>query len=79
MIATALTSNEARYSKGTQQITLLPQNEIPESTLLLTGTGAGVLFKPANIWRQGFYLQVGDTVRTEATFLGHLSNQVVSP
>ena len=79
MIATALTSNETRYSKGTQQIALLPENEIPDSTLLLTGTGAGVLFKPANIWRQGFYLQDGDTVRTEATFLGHLSNQVVSP
>jgi hypothetical protein len=35
-----------------------------------------VIFKPANIWNQGFYLQAGDVVRTEATYLGHLENRV---
>lgn len=45
-------------------------------TLVLTGTAAGVLFKPANIWSQGFYLQAGCVVRTEATYLGHLETQL---
>jgi len=42
----------------------------------LTGTGAGVLFKPLNIWGQQFYLQPGDVVRTQATYLGHLTNTI---
>jgi 2-keto-4-pentenoate hydratase/2-oxohepta-3-ene-1,7-dioic acid hydratase in catechol pathway len=35
-----------------------------------------VLFKPLNIWGQQFYLQPGDVVRTQATYLGHLTNRI---
>lgn len=51
-------------------MSLLPRLFIPSSTLMLTGTAAGVLFQPANIWNEGFYLQPGDVVRTVTTFLG---------
>jgi len=64
------------YRKGDEPVSLLPHGRIPRGTLILTGTAAGVLFKPLNLWRQGFYLQPGDVVRTEATYLGHLENTV---
>jgi 2-keto-4-pentenoate hydratase/2-oxohepta-3-ene-1,7-dioic acid hydratase in catechol pathway len=67
------------YRRGNERVSLLPHGYIPKGTLMLTGTAAGVLFKPANIWNQGFYLQAGDVVRTEATYLGHLENTVEAP
>lgn len=73
----ALQSHGSQYTKGEDQIPLMPGKTIPQGTLILTGTAAGVLFKPLNIWNQGFYLQPGDHVRTEATFLGHLENKIV--
>ena len=72
----AFENQHAAYLKGDQPIALLPHENIPKGTLILTGTAAGVLFKPANIWNQAFYLQAGDVVRTEATYLGHLENTV---
>ena len=72
----ALTDAEVPYQKGTDTVPLLPSNEIRQNSLILTGTGAGVLFKPLNIWGQHFYLQRGDVVRTEATYLGHLVNRI---
>jgi len=76
IVSQAFQNQSADYRKGDESVSLLPQGFIPRSTLILTGTAAGVLFKPANIWNQGFYLQPGDVVRTEATFLGHLANTV---
>ena len=57
-------------------VPLLPEGHIPRGTLILTGTAAGVIFKPANIWLQAVYLARGDQVRTEATHLGHLDNTI---
>jgi 2-keto-4-pentenoate hydratase/2-oxohepta-3-ene-1,7-dioic acid hydratase in catechol pathway len=76
IIAQAFASQDADYRRGDEPVSLLPHGEIPRGTLILTGTAAGVLFKPVNIWNQGFYLQAGDVVRTEATYLGHLENTV---
>ena len=76
IVAKALTDAEVPYQKGTDTVPLLPSNEIRQNSLILTGTGAGVLFKPLNIWGQHFYLQRGDVVRTEATYLGHLVNRI---
>jgi 2-keto-4-pentenoate hydratase/2-oxohepta-3-ene-1,7-dioic acid hydratase in catechol pathway len=76
IVSKAFEDRHADYRKGDEPVSLLPHGFIPGSTLILTGTAAGVLFKPANIWNQGFYLQPGDVVRTEATFLGHLNNTV---
>lgn len=75
----AFENQEADYRRGDERVSLLPHGYIPKGTLILTGTAAGVLFKPANIWNQGFYLQAGDVVRTEATYLGHLENAVEAP
>jgi len=76
IVSQAFRNQNADYRKGDEPVSLLPLGLIPGSTLILTGTAAGVLFKPANIWNQGFYLQPGDVVRTEATYLGHLENTV---
>ena len=72
----ALKDADMLYQRGDNAVPLLPSNHIPKGTLILTGTGAGVLFKPLNIWGQHFYLQAGDVVRTQATYLGHLNNRI---
>jgi 2-keto-4-pentenoate hydratase/2-oxohepta-3-ene-1,7-dioic acid hydratase in catechol pathway len=64
------------FLDGEEPVSLLPAGGIPRGTLILTGTAAGVLFKPVNVWNQGFYLQRGDRVITRATFLGHLDNRI---
>jgi 2-keto-4-pentenoate hydratase/2-oxohepta-3-ene-1,7-dioic acid hydratase in catechol pathway len=76
IISQAFEQRQADYRKGDDPVALLPHGGIPGATLILTGTAAGVIFKPANIWNQQFYLQAGDVVRTEATYLGHLENRV---
>ena len=76
LVSQAFSNQEATYWKGKEPVSLLPLGYIPKGTLILTGTGAGVMFKPVNIWNQGFYLQAGDLVRTEASYLGHLENRV---
>lgn len=64
------------FLNGEDPVSLLPAGGIPRGTLILTGTAAGVLFKPVNIWNQGFYLQRGDHLITRATFLGHLDSRI---
>lgn len=76
IVSQAFKHQDTVFLKGAEAVMLLPNGDIPRGTLILTGTAAGVLFKPLNIWNQGFYLQPGDVVRTEATYLGHLSNTV---
>ena len=76
IIDKALNDADMLYQQGDNTIPLLPSDHIPKGTLILTGTGAGVLFKPLNIWGQQFYLQAGDVVRTQATYLGHLTNRI---
>lgn len=76
IVSQALEDRDMKYQQANEQLPLLPHSHIPKGTLVLTGTAAGVLFKPANIWNQGFYLQAGDVVRTESTYLGHLENTV---
>ena len=76
IVSQAFAMKDADYRKGDESVSLLPLGNIPRGTPILTGTAAGVIFKPANIWNQGFYLQNGDVVRTEASYLGHLENRV---
>ena len=76
IVAKALEDVALRYQKGSDPVPLLPGNAIRRNSLILTGTGAGVLFKPLNIWGQQFYFQRSDVVRTEATYLGHLVNRI---
>ena len=76
IIAGAFRNSGTEYRTSDGAVQLLPSGHIPKGSLILTGTAAGVLFKPLNFWHQGFYLQPGDVVRTEATYLGYLSNTV---
>lgn len=50
---------------------------IPAGTIIFSGTPAGVLFKPLNLWNHWAYLQPGDEVIMRAEYLGSLRNQVV--
>ncbi|MEH6558430.1 MAG: fumarylacetoacetate hydrolase family protein [Oceanicoccus sp.] len=76
IIRQSFEKKDDRYLNGDSTVELLPSGIIPSGTLILTGTAGGVIFKPVNIWNQGFYLEAGDRVRTEASFLGHLENRV---
>ncbi len=67
---------QSDFFDGDRVVSLLPSGSIPRGTLILTGTGGGVAFKPVNIWNQGFYLQPGDQVVTQATYLGQLNNRI---
>ncbi len=76
IVAQAFDEKEATYYNGDEPVSLIPQETIPKGTPLLTGTAAGVMFRLANIWNQGAYLQEGDVVITEGTYLGMLQNQI---
>ncbi len=65
------------YRTGSTRVSLIPDEGVLEGSLILTGTAGGVIFKPLNIWWQPAYLQPGDVVRTEASYLGALQNTVV--
>jgi len=51
-------------------------DHIPAGTLLLTGTPAGVIFRPFNVWAGWLYLQPEQTVVGEGTWLGRTVSQV---
>ena len=76
IVARAFTRAEIPFFDGDKPVRRLPSEGIPRGTLILTGTAAGVLFKPVNLLNPGFYLQRGDRVATRTTFLGHLDNRV---
>lgn len=63
------------YRAGT--IPLLPApNGIPAGTILFTGTPAGVIFKPLNLWNPWVYLRPGDEVVVAGDFLGTIRNRI---
>lgn len=49
---------------------------IPRGTIIFSGTPAGVLFKPLNLWNSAFYLDGGDEVVMRSDFLGVLRNRI---
>lgn len=76
IVAQAFAQVDRPFFDGDKPVSLLPSGSIPRGTLILTGTSAGVLFKPVNLWNPGFYLQRGDRVVTRATYLGQLDSQI---
>lgn len=76
MVKQSFTDRIKTYYKGKTEVDLIPKEGIQQGSMILTGTGGGVIFKPINIWWQGVYLKKGDVVRTEASFLGHLENKI---
>ncbi len=74
----AFSLKETPFYTNESSVSLLPHGKVTQGSIILTGTSAGVIFKPINIWNQGFYLSLGDEVITSADFLGHLNNRIVS-
>ncbi len=74
----AFSLKETPFYTSETSVSLLPHGKVKQGSIILTGTSAGVIFKPINIWNQGFYLSLGDEVITSADFLGHLDNRIVS-
>lgn len=67
-----------RYQYSGQELPLLAEPErLPARTLIYSGTPAGVLFKPWNLWNPGIYLQTGDEVLIRADYLGVIRNRVI--
>lgn len=67
---------EAPFVSTAGEHRLTPCDAIPEATLLLTGTPAGVAFHYLNVWRASSYLRPGDRVLTYGQHLGMLANRV---
>jgi 2,4-diketo-3-deoxy-L-fuconate hydrolase len=51
--------------------------KIPAGTVIFSGTPAGVIFKPHNLWNPWVYLRPGDEVVIRADALGVISNRIV--
>jgi len=51
--------------------------KIPAGTVIFSGTPAGVIFKPHNLWNPWVYLRPGDEVVIRADALGVIRNQIV--
>jgi 2-keto-4-pentenoate hydratase/2-oxohepta-3-ene-1,7-dioic acid hydratase in catechol pathway len=77
IVQQGLRDRSMNYRNGPAHVTLIPDQGVPAGSLILTGTAGGVVFKPLNIWWQPAYLQMGDVLRTEASYLGVLQNIVV--
>jgi 2,4-didehydro-3-deoxy-L-rhamnonate hydrolase len=59
-------------------VPLLPHpGVIPRGTIVFSGTPAGVIFKPLNLWNPWAYLQPGDEVVMRSDRLGVLANRIV--
>jgi 2,4-didehydro-3-deoxy-L-rhamnonate hydrolase len=58
-------------------VPLLPRpGVIPRGTIIFSGTPAGVIFKPLNLWNPWVYLQPGDEVVMRSEYLGVLRNRI---
>jgi 2-keto-4-pentenoate hydratase/2-oxohepta-3-ene-1,7-dioic acid hydratase in catechol pathway len=59
-------------------VPLLPgAGTIPRGSIIFSGTPAGVIFKPANLWNHWAYLRPGDEVVMRSDWLGVLRNRIV--
>jgi 2-keto-4-pentenoate hydratase/2-oxohepta-3-ene-1,7-dioic acid hydratase in catechol pathway len=77
IVRQAFRDRSMAYRRGSSPVDLIPAGGVVAGSMILTGTAGGVMFKLLNIWWQGAYLQPGDVVRTEASYLGALENTVV--
>lgn len=50
---------------------------LPAGTVIFSGTPAGVIFKPLNLWNPWVYLQPGDDIVVRGDFLGAIRNRIV--
>jgi 2-keto-4-pentenoate hydratase/2-oxohepta-3-ene-1,7-dioic acid hydratase in catechol pathway len=64
------------YQLGGGDYAWPPCGQFDAGTLVLTGTPAGVIFKPLNLWLGSLYLKPGDEVTVSSPGLGLLRNRV---
>ena len=76
IVRQTFTSSQESYYNGDETVSLLPFNNIPAGTIIMTGTAGGVIFKPLNAWNPMLYLKRGDRVVTVGDYLGHLDNPI---
>ncbi|GAB5450187.1 MAG: hypothetical protein Hals2KO_05150 [Halioglobus sp.] len=75
----ALVDCNTAYDLDGEPVRLVDCDRIAAGTMLLTGTPGGVMFKPATLWAPWAYLRPGQTVQSFGTYLGALSNEIVTP
>lgn len=63
------------YAGGTEPL-LGAGAPLPAGTVIFSGTPAGVIFKPLNLWNPWLYLRPGDEVVVYAEALGIIRNRV---
>lgn len=67
-----------RFPYYEQTLNLLgPESKIRAGTIIFSGTPAGVIFKPVNLWNRWLYLQPGDEVTIRSDSLGIIQNRIV--
>jgi len=66
------------FAWGDDTVRLLPGAgaQIPVGTVIFSGTPAGVIFRPLNLWNPWVYLRPGDEVVVRAEMLGVIRNRV---
>lgn len=70
----ARASQPYRYGQAT--VSLLPAGRLEAGTVILSGTPAGVIFRPLNVLNPWVYLQPGDEVVLRAGPLGPIRNRI---
>lgn len=77
MIREILRREDWAFHRNGTTVPLLPRpGTLPRGTIIFSGTPAGVIFKPLNLWNHWLYLQPGDEVVMRSDFLGTLINRV---
>lgn len=67
------------FHRHARTVPLLPRaRTLPNRAIIFSGTPAGVIFKPVNIWNHWLYLQPGDEVVIRSDQLGVLHNRIVN-
>ena len=66
------------YHHGETTVALVPSATrwLPAGTVVFSGTPAGVIFKPLNLWNPWVYLRPGDEVVVIGDFLGAVHNRI---
>ena len=78
IIGEILERSELNYVHQGSPVRLLPtKGVIPSGTVIFSGTPAGVIFRPLNLWNPWVYLRAGDEVALRANFLGSITSAIV--
>lgn len=64
------------YRYRDADVALLPGRRLPAGSIVFSGTPAGVIFKPLNLWNPWVYLRAGDEVVVTGDFLGTIRNRI---